>query len=100
MLLLLLSKSDKAVSASLLPFTFLLSPLWEGQSPRLKATTLVCVQWRAGRARFASMKDYRRGAHTVFEIHLHIVWTTKYRKPVMTGEVGIRVRELIREICG
>jgi putative transposase len=46
------------------------------------------------------MKDYRRGAHTVFEIHLHIVWTTKYRKPVMTGEVGTRLRELIREICG
>jgi len=46
------------------------------------------------------MRDYRRGAHTVFEIHLHIVWITKYRKPVMTGEVGLRVRELIREICG
>ena len=46
------------------------------------------------------MRDYRRGAHTVFEIHLHIVWTTKYRKPVMTGEVGTRLRELIREICG
>jgi REP element-mobilizing transposase RayT len=26
---------------------------------------------------------YRHGAHTVFEIHLHLVWTTKYRKPVM-----------------
>jgi putative transposase len=46
------------------------------------------------------MKDYRRGAHTTFEIHLHLVWVTKYRKPVMTGEVGTRLRELIREICG
>jgi putative transposase len=45
------------------------------------------------------MKDYRRGAHTVFEIHLHIVWTTKYRRPVLTGEVGLGVRDLIREIC-
>ena len=42
---------------------------------------------------------YRHGAHTVFEIHLHLVWTTKYRKPIMTGEVGVRVRELIRQIC-
>lgn len=42
---------------------------------------------------------YRHGAHTVFEIHLHIVWTTKYRKAVMAGEVGLRVRELIRQIC-
>jgi putative transposase len=45
------------------------------------------------------MGDYRHGAHSVFEIHLHLVWVTKYRKPVMAGEVGMRVRELIREIC-
>jgi len=42
---------------------------------------------------------YRHGAHTVFEIHLHLVWTTKYRKPVMGGEVGFRVREVIRQVC-
>jgi putative transposase len=42
---------------------------------------------------------YRHGAHTVFEIHLHLVWTTKYRKPVMRGEVALRVRELIRQAC-
>ena len=42
---------------------------------------------------------YRHGAHTVFEIHLHLVWTTKYRKPIMVGEVGQRVRELIRQVC-
>jgi|ERR1700742_351689 len=46
------------------------------------------------------MAEYRHGAHTVFRIHLHMVWVTKYRKPAMTGEVGLRVRELIREICG
>ncbi len=42
---------------------------------------------------------YRHGAHTVFEIHLHIVWTTKYRKPILTGAVAQRVRELIRQVC-
>jgi putative transposase len=45
------------------------------------------------------MKHYRRGARTVFEIETHLVWTTKYRKPVMRGEAGLRVRELIRQIC-
>ena len=45
------------------------------------------------------MNEYRRGAHTVFEIHLHLVWVTKYRKAVLRGEVGERVRELLREIC-
>jgi putative transposase len=43
--------------------------------------------------------DYRHGAHSVFEIHLHFVWVTKYRKPVLTGEVSLRVRELIRQSC-
>ena len=46
------------------------------------------------------MKEYRHGAHTVFEIHLHLVWITKYRRPALTGEVALRVRDLIREVCG
>ena len=44
------------------------------------------------------MKDYRRGAHSVFEIHLHFVWVTKYRKSVLAGKVGNRVRKVIREV--
>jgi putative transposase len=46
------------------------------------------------------MNEYRHGSHSVFEIHLHLVWVTKYRKPVLVGPVGRRARELIREICG
>src|SRR5215831_2132485 len=46
------------------------------------------------------MPDYRHGAHTVFEIHLHLVWITKYRRPALSGEVATRVRDLIRDICG
>jgi putative transposase len=45
------------------------------------------------------MPDYRRGAHTVFEIHLHLVWITKYRRLALSGEVATRVRDLIRDIC-
>jgi hypothetical protein len=43
------------------------------------------------------MAEYRRGAHTVFEIPLHLVWITKYRRPALQGEVATRVRDLIRE---
>ncbi len=43
--------------------------------------------------------SYRHGAHTVFEIHLHLVWITKYRKSVLRGDVGVRVREIIRQVC-
>ena len=42
---------------------------------------------------------YRRGAHTVFEIHLHLVWITKYRRAALKGEVASRTRDLIRDIC-
>ncbi len=37
------------------------------------------------------MAEYRRGAHTVYEIHLHLVWTTKYRKLTLVGEAATRV---------
>jgi putative transposase len=43
------------------------------------------------------MTDYRHGAHTVFEIHVHLVWITKYRRPALSGEVATRT--LIRDIC-
>lgn len=45
------------------------------------------------------MGEYRHGAHTVFQIHLHLVWITKYRKSILKGDVARRVRDLIREIC-
>jgi len=46
------------------------------------------------------MKLYRKGAHTVFDLKYHLVWTTKYKKPVLEGRIGVRTRDLIREICG
>lgn len=45
------------------------------------------------------MQLYRNGSHTVFDLKYHLVWATKYRKPVLAGRVGLRVRDLIREIC-
>jgi putative transposase len=46
------------------------------------------------------MYEYRHGAHSVFEIHLHLVRATKYRKAVLVGPVGLRFRKLVRKICG
>jgi putative transposase len=42
---------------------------------------------------------YRTGSHTVFDLKYHLVWTTKYRKPVLSAKRATRIRELIREIC-
>jgi putative transposase len=32
-------------------------------------------------------------------LKVHLVWLPKYRKPVLTGEVAVRVRDLIRQIA-
>ena len=45
------------------------------------------------------MEHYRESAHCTYDIKYHIVWVTKYRKPVITGAIAERTRELIREIC-
>src|SRR5437588_12897313 len=42
---------------------------------------------------------YRKGSHTVYDIKYHIVWITKYRKPVLRGEIALQVRELVRQSC-
>ncbi len=42
---------------------------------------------------------YRKGSHTVYDLKYHIVWITKYRKPVLNEKRGKRIRTLIREIC-
>ncbi len=45
------------------------------------------------------MKLYRTGPHTVFDLKYHLVWTTKYRKPILRGRIAYRLRDLVREIC-
>jgi putative transposase len=45
------------------------------------------------------MRDYRRAAHTLYALHYHFVFITKCRKPVLRGDIGVEVRDLIREIC-
>ena len=45
------------------------------------------------------MRHYRLGAHTKTDLKVPVVWVPKYRKPVLTGEVAVRVRDLIRQIA-
>jgi len=45
------------------------------------------------------MGEYRRGSHSVFRLHVHLVWCTKYRKGVLVKDVGYRFRDLARQIC-
>ena len=45
------------------------------------------------------MENYRKGSHTVDDIKYHFVWITKYRYNVLSGDIGYRIRTIIREIC-
>jgi len=45
------------------------------------------------------MDRYRKGAHTIYDIKYHIVWKTKYGYEVLRGNIALRVRQILREIC-
>ena len=45
------------------------------------------------------LKNYRKTAHSTYDIKYHIVWITKYRKPAITGKIAERTRELVRGVC-
>src|SRR3989338_6586657 len=42
---------------------------------------------------------YRKTSNTTFDCTYHIVWITKYRYPVMVGDIAVRIRDLVRQIC-
>ena len=43
--------------------------------------------------------EYRKGSHSTYDLRYHIVFCTKYRYRVLTGQVATRAREIIREVC-
>ena len=45
------------------------------------------------------MENYRKLSHSIYDIKYHIVWITKYRKPILKKDIGERLRELLRQIC-
>ncbi len=71
----------------------LLSPMGRVKTPafRRKLERLFCYPGK--------MNDYRHGSHTVFSLHLPVVWITKYRHKVLRGPVAERVRDSVREEC-
>jgi len=45
------------------------------------------------------MERYKSGGYTVWDCKYHIAWTTKYRYPVLKGNVWYRCCELLWEIA-
>jgi hypothetical protein len=68
-------------------------PFWEGGTPHLQVKPsggLWYVAWDG---------HVLPGGPHRYELRYHFVFTTKYRKPVLRGEIAVEVRELIRQIC-
>ncbi|MCF8710520.1 IS200/IS605 family transposase [Rhizorhapis sp. SPR117] len=42
---------------------------------------------------------YSTGSHSIFHHCYHIVWAPKYRFKVLHGEVRLRVRDIIKQVC-
>ena len=45
------------------------------------------------------MKENRKGSHTKSRLTAHIVWVTKYRYHVLQGDIKLRCRDLLVQIC-
>ena len=45
------------------------------------------------------MQLYKLVAHTKTDLKAHLIWIPKYRKRVLTGQVAIRTRDVLRQIA-
>ncbi len=45
------------------------------------------------------MDFQRTNGHTVSRLRVHIVWSTKYRFAVLTGDIKLRCRTLLIQVC-
>ncbi len=45
------------------------------------------------------MGDQRSNGHTVSQLTVHIVWSTKYRYSVLEGDIKLRCRTLLIQLC-
>jgi putative transposase len=45
------------------------------------------------------MQNVRKGSHSLHQLHVHLVWSTKYRYEVLRGDIQTRCRDLIRQTC-
>ena len=45
------------------------------------------------------MKNQRSNGHSVSRLSVHIVWSTKYRYSVLEGDIKMRCRTLLIQLC-
>lgn len=45
------------------------------------------------------MRHYNLGSHTKTDLKVHVIWIPKYRKRVLTGQVSLRLRDILRQVA-
>ncbi len=45
------------------------------------------------------VKENRHSSHSVTRLTAHVVWVTKYRYEVLVGDIKVRCRDLLMQIC-
>jgi len=45
------------------------------------------------------MDEIKSNNNVVYRCHYHVVWCPKYRRRVIEGDVDVRLKEIIREVC-
>ena len=45
------------------------------------------------------MRSYRSNSHSKYDLKVHLIWTPKYRKRILTGKLAERTRDLLKRIC-
>lgn len=43
--------------------------------------------------------ENRRSTHNLNSLQVHLVWITKYRYQVLQGEIQLRCRDILRQVC-
>lgn len=46
------------------------------------------------------LNEYRRGSHSVYKLTYHVIFVTKYRKKVITDEIGDFMKNYAAYLCG
>jgi len=44
-------------------------------------------------------KRFKKLAHAVWQCKYHVIWCPKYRFRVLRGDVGLSVRDIIKQLC-
>ena len=46
------------------------------------------------------MDKFKSNNNIVFSSKYHVVWCPKYRRSVIVGDVELRLKQIVREVCG